>query len=101
MTGIWNIGNFELLLLYLRQMLGLNSALVIDTSGLLETGYSEIAGVILDKTGIELTDRLPGTGQWLIIPMHNYAASKVCAEFNKRLTHMFVYSDGQWTDENW
>ena len=31
MTGIWNIGNFELLLLYLRQMLGLNSALVIDT----------------------------------------------------------------------
>lgn len=101
MTGIWNIGNFELLLLYLRQTLGPASALVIDASGLPETGYTEIANVILDKTGIELTDRLPGTDQWLIIPMHAYAASKVCAEFNKSLTHMFVYSDGQWTDENW
>lgn len=101
MTGIWNIGNFELLLLYLRQMLGLNSALVIDTSGLLETGYAEIANVILNKTGIELTDRLPGTGQWLIIPMHAVAGQRIIAEFNKRLTHMFVYSNGQWTDENW
>lgn len=39
----------------------------------------------------------------LVIFIHKdkLAASKVIAEFNKRLTHMFVYSDGQWTDENW